>query len=81
MGLAPEARNPPHRQESLDPFTLRTSAYLCARLSRSRDGALARRFFWVSRKGTDLKIVGYPTDSIFQVFFAKINQEAEAKVL
>lgn len=33
------------------------------------------------RKGTALKIVGYAADSIFQVFVARINQEAEVKVL
>jgi len=33
------------------------------------------------RKGTDLKIVSYAADSVFQVLGAKINKQAEAKVL
>jgi hypothetical protein len=33
------------------------------------------------RKATALKIIGYALDAIFQVFVAKINQEAAVKVL
>ena len=41
---------------------------------------LAQRYAEV-RKGMDLKIIGYAADSILEVFVAKINQEAKAKVL
>src|SRR5271165_7549606 len=42
--------------------------------------SIAQRYAEV-RKGMGLKIVGYAADSILQMLVAKINQEAEAKVL